>query len=281
MLKVRYLIKLLGFLVVFLIVLNSTCYFLIKYNWHIRFIENGQIYNAISKSRKENKNMEIVILGGSVANQMYNNNIYSDSINSFCTVMPITIAGQYLILKNILKHSDLTGKQVIMVMHPNGFTARLYGPASYHYFLKPFYNREFIPLMDSYLTTKLSAIPLKWMFRFPMMRCTNWTPESGQIDLVNAGAKLSPLSINYLHEIEKLSHQYGFSFKILPPVQPEKNKDIDYELLKKEISSNQLDSIFYNYFEKMQYLKDDLFLDGFHVNDPNILNDCAVNLLYG
>jgi hypothetical protein len=262
----------------FLIVINLVCYILIRLNLHTDFIENGQIYNAIVKSRKTLNSSNTILLGGSVANQMYYNEDYNGKINSFCSVMPITMAGQYLILKNISRHNNLNGKDVVLIMHPNGFTARLHGAALYHYFMKPFYNSEFLPLMDEIMQEKITEVNMNFIYSIPIVRCTNWTPEKGSVELKNTGAKLAPLTIHYLKKMEELAKQYHFKFKVVAPILPEKNKFLSYDELKKEISANNLDYIFRDYFNHIIYYSDNLFIDGFHLKNRNILPHNILNL---
>jgi len=258
--------------------LNLMCYFLIETNLHVGFIENGQIYHAIEKSRKILDSSNTILLGGSVANQMYYSEEYNGSINSCCTVMPITMAGQYLILKNIIRHNDLKGKDVVLIMHPNGFTARLHGASLYHYFMKPFYNNEFIPLMDSLMLETLSGISNRYIYQLPVVRCTNWVPNKEQLDLEKANASLAPLSVHYLKAIDSLAETHKFRFRVIAPIQPEKNKQLSYQKLKEEIGLNGLKHIFKDYFDDLKYFRDNFFEDGFHVKDRNIIPYNVLNL---
>ena len=69
------------------------------------------------------------------------------------------MAGHYFLLHKIigLNQNNWLDK-VIRIYHPFGFTDNL-DKWAYNYFVNPFYNDEYIDLMNDYLKNRIKEIP--------------------------------------------------------------------------------------------------------------------------
>lgn len=266
-----FLVRTLVFSLVSFFIVNLVLWGLIQKNYHARFIENGQIYYAIKKSLIPRPSTDVFILGGSVADQMYNNREYNDGINSFCTVFPVTMAGHYLLLRSIISHNDMAGKRVVLISHPNGFSAEFNQSSLYHYLIKPFYNSSFLGYFDSYLDQLLSKVSYKWLVNVPMVSVSNWTPEKGQISMEKGELGMTYISKHYLLKMDSLAKAHHFTFEILPSILPMSEKENSFSDLKVSIKTNGLERPFQDYFNRIIYFEDRFFKDGYHLTDRSIL----------
>lgn len=269
--KVLFLKKMILFLFIFLVSLNVVCYLMINSNAHVGFIENGQIYYAITKSKIKHPDSEVFVLGGSVADQMYNNRMYNDRINSLCTVFPVTMSGQYLLLMKLIENNDLKGRKVYLISHPNGFMAAYNEASIFHYLLKPFYNSDFSGHFDNKLKLLIDQQPFREFARLPMIKVSNWSPSFQQLDLSTHNQGMSDNSIHYLKKMDSLSSVYGFEFVVLPSILSDSYKDVGFKELKETINHHQLSNRFKKYFESMLFMDEKHFSDGYHISDLSLI----------
>lgn len=230
-------------------------------------ILNGQeIIKAIYKSKKIKK-VKKLLIGDSVAEQIYSIDSYNDSIYSLTCNQAITLAGQYCLLYTFLKNNkkDLP-QEVILYYNPFSLQNNL-DKFAFHYFLKTFYyNDTYKDLLNNeIIKNRVLQIPYFFLADFNIIKSTNYTPI---YSLKNDTTTLvSPISEFYLHKIDSLCASYKVPLKFLPsPIRNSRKREIK----KIKIEDNKLID---KYFEKIIFMHDSLFQDPVHFKKKYIPSD--------
>ncbi len=266
---------------IFLILLPFLIYllsvFLVYSNVYKKIATNSLIYQALDKSRKKQIAKKI-ILGDSVGEQLFSCYSESDTLLSLATNASINMVGQYLLLNNYLNAGNKI-EQVYLIYNPLGFKNNMEGHITYHFFLKPFYRDEYKPLFSKTVLTQLNKIPFISICQNPLVLSSDWVPPKRNypINETNDTVFLSPISIEYLHRIKKLSIIHNFKFKIISPPVIISNKQKINKLDKQSINSSNLTEEFKDYFEQIIYLNDSCFMDEFHLNNPKVYSESFKN----
>jgi hypothetical protein len=233
----------------------------------------AETYRAIEKSKKKKK-VKVLVLGDSVARQLYSVWEYNDSIYSLTTNQAATVASVYFLLHNFLQANageETLPEKVILLYHPTSFQNDL-DQFAFHYFLKPFYTPEYKPLMDDYLIHKIQQIPYYYAAQYPFVKTSNRTPNyrPAKPDF----GIFSPLSQIYLEKIVELCHTYNVPFRMIATPVRESLKD---ELLYQKAHSTHLpridNQLLEIYFNSVVFMKDSLFYDRVHFHGGLIPND--------
>ena len=255
----------LGFFLVFLIVSHAGPLYLFYTEKYKNSVAGSDIYYSISKSKKKNKSKKL-LLGDSVANQMFTNTVYNGPINSLACNKAIGLAGQFILLDSYLKAGNKVDT-VYLAFNPFSFKNNLNDLFTYHYFLKPFYTKEYENLFTKTVMDQIHKIPYVSIRRYPYILTSNWGP--GFISKDKAKYKfLSPISQEYLLKIKDLSIKYNFDLLIIPvPVNISKKHELE-KIHRDELVISDLKKEFDDYFEKIIYLHDSNFVDGVHLKNP-------------
>jgi hypothetical protein len=148
---------------------------------------------------------------------------------------------------------------------PKSFLNNLDQLYTYHYFLKPFYNKEYISLISANAQNQINKIPYHNLCQIPYSLTTNWAPVFNPKDEKNY-TFLSPISVEYLKKIKELGEKYNFKLIMLPPPVSDQEKPTIDKIDKKEIEKNKLTDVFKNYFTEMIFINDSNFYsDGTHL----------------
>jgi hypothetical protein len=242
-------------------------------------VEGSHIYHAISKTNADS-DAEVIVFGDSVGGQMYHTFDYSGRINSLCTAMPVTLAGQYLLLKAYSDRHPMNGKKVVMILTPQAFESEFDPNFSFHYFLKPFYNSGFKNDFDNYINESFSVRLVNSLSQFPLIKLSNWQPPYF-VQYVQVPSKMEGLSNTsriYLKKMIRLSNEQQFDLSIKPAILPDTKSGTSFKELQVAISQCGFSDIFDGYFENMKFLDRNLFKDGAHLINPKILPKNILNL---
>lgn len=252
----------------------------IPFEWDILFsdkyiqrLDTGTqtVYHSIEKSKKKKK-VKKLLIGDSTAEQLYNNYIYNDSIYSLACNQAITVVGQYFLLNNFIDaNKDELPEEIIFLCNPCALLNNL-DKYTFPYFLKPFYNEEYKPLIDNYLMKRIKTIPLYFISQIPLIKTSDYTPAKFCFPKEEKFEGIfSPLTKDYLKKIELLCKNNNIKFRFEPsPV----SKSL-WDILKlPENSDYPIDTLAVdNYFQKVNYFEDSLFVDGFHFKQQYIPKD--------
>lgn len=240
--------------------LISTKLFLINYPGH-------QIYEAIDKSKKKSTQTRL-LLGDSVARQLFPNDESNDYFNSLAANQAISMAGQFILLNNYIKEGNKIDT-LILLFTPESFQNNLNDELTFHYFIKPFYNKVNKPYFTNYLVGQVKKIPFYQLSVVPHIYSTIWAPEFTCKDTMDYSF-LSPISIEYLSRIKELSDVCHFELIIKSPPVSFNKKTVVEQMDVAEAKKCGLLNEFQAYFNSVHYFDSTLFVDGTHLKQPEL-----------
>jgi hypothetical protein len=227
-------------------------------------VAGTEIYEAITKSLEKHKQKKLV-LGDSVGKQILDQEIDSMQYISLCTNQAISLAGQYILLKNYITSGNSI-ENVILIMHPLSFRNNLNQNFTFNYFIKPFYTTENSKYLENYAITQIKKIPFYYLANYHPIKISLWSPPIYKTEETSTG--FSTISKLYLSKIIQLCESKGIKLSILsPPINEEFKNEISHiqqeiilanpTYLKPYIAS-------INYYSKKYYLPDNIHLQNFH-----------------
>jgi len=233
----------------------------------------NEVYESLNKSKRKAKGVKKLLLGDSIGKQLYDSKDWNDTIYSLTCNQAISLAGQYIFLKNFVDNNTLEPDfEVILLCIPPAFRNNLDQIFTYHYFVKPFYTAENRPSLTDLVHEQVGKVPYSAFAQFPMVKVSDWAPDVDFVsnrDTVMRNPFISDISMEYLQKIKELAAEKGFRFQVRPTFMKETYRDADFRRMKAQIRDNGLGDIFGNYFGKIQYLKEELFMDHAHLKNRN------------
>ena len=261
---------------IFIILLFSTPIFifytiktiyLLKDDKYKETIYGNEIYYAIAKSKTKTIYKKL-ILGDSTANQFYNcKKAEPDRAFSLACNQAIGMVGQFILLNNYLCAGNRPDT-VYIVYTPFSFWDNLDQVYTYHYFLKPFYYEEYIPLMSETVRKQIRKIPKYQLCHIPYIQTTGWAPT-----LPSAKRNysfLSPICQEYLSKIDSLSQNFKFEWEIVPTFVAEHWRDSVNHFNRQEYATYSYANKLDRYLASIMYLNDSCFVDGIHLKSPEL-----------
>ena len=222
-----------------------------------------EVYNLVVKSIKAHGSKKVLLLGDSVCRQVFGRDDSPDTLQ-MCENQSYEIAGNYLLLKNLLEHEN-SFDTLILYFNPFSLTNEIDQVFTYNYFIKPFN-----PYLDKLDTEDVSYIrntfPESSSFHFlPMIkyRFSEW-----QISSVGEHQIISARSLKYLERIEALCKQNDITFLFRTmPIKTSRKSEVETIALNSQAIVQDHD-ILKSYFEHITYLPDSLYLDNTHFLRP-------------
>ncbi len=230
-----------------------------------RFVLGAEVYHSINKSKQSHQADSVLLLGDSVANQLFDSHKYNGSINSLACNQAISMVGQFILLKNYLEQNNKPRK-VVMIYSPFSLRNNLDQIYTFNYFLKPFSRAENKPWLTAYAKNQIDKIPFNQLASLPLVYATNWAPFY-QPDEVSS-RYLSPITLEYLAKIVELTKKNGVMFELIPPPTRDSRQNEVRKVQQETAGIRGLGSIFNGYFNKMLYLSDANFSDPVHLKKP-------------
>jgi hypothetical protein len=261
----KFILHCLSFILILVILFHIEPLYLIYADKYKYTVAGSEIYYSIDKSKQKRK-VKKLLLGDSIGYQLFSNKTNNDPINSLACNQAIGLVGHFILLNNYL----LAGNQldtVFLLFSPFSFANNLDQVYTYHYFLKPFYKDEYLPLFTERVNQQIRKIPYYSFCRYPYILTSNWAPDFVSKDEVNYSF-LSPISVEYLIKMKELSVKYKFNLIIIATPTRLSHKWSFENMNKDEIVKNNLSKEFENYFKNIIYLDDDNFIDQVHLRDP-------------
>ncbi|GHT02762.1 hypothetical protein AGMMS49525_06750 [Bacteroidia bacterium] len=231
----------------------------------------SEVYHSLNKSKKK-KLVKRLLLGDSVAKQLYDNDVYNDSIYSLTCNQVISAAGYYFLLNNfITTNKEQLPEEVILLCNPRSLGNQLDAKA-FNYFLKPLYKKEYTGLMNKPLKERIKQIPFYWASQIPLIKASCFTPTYES--LPRDYGLFSPIAQTYLDSIAELCKTNDIRFR-LEPVPMKKSSYKEMLDLKQHIKyMPQMDAaILTHFFDQYTFLEDSLFLDHSHFYKEHIPQD--------
>jgi hypothetical protein len=221
------------------------------------------VYHVINKSNLP-ANAKVLLIGDSVADQLYQSSDSTQDINSLACSYAISTIGSYILLENYIeKNPDV--RACVYVMTPFSFDNDLDLPYTYNYFLKPFYNKDNKKFFDTLVEQHIYKIPFYTIAQTPFALVSNWSPELEPRN--ETGEFLTDISITYLRKIKEACSRQNIGFYIFSP--PISSYNYQKLLSMKRNIPPDLESHFSHYFDDIQILGDSLFYDHVHLKHPD------------
>lgn len=259
----KFILKSLAFMLIVLI--GTHIRHLIYKGKYQQTVAGSEVYYSLFKSKQKKKTKKL-LLGDSVGYQLFPNTTSNDQINSLACNQAISMVGQFVLLNNYINAGNKIDT-VIMIFTPFSFMNNLNQIYTYHYFLKPFYKKEYLNLFSETVNKQIQKIPYVSVCRVPYILESNWAPEFKSKDEINY-TFLSPISVEYLIKIKALAFKNHFRLIIIPPPTSFSKKLAIEKMNKNEIVKNNLCNEFRDYFKRIKYLSDKNFSDGTHLKKP-------------
>lgn len=237
------------------------------------YLLGGEIYSALDCSKGKLGKGTVVVMGDSVAHQLYGVGRYREGIYSLACNQAVSLAGHYVLLHNLLQKNDCAIAKVYLVMHPISFRNDLDQVYVYNYFIKPFYRQENYPMFSEHTVNKVQQVPLYYTSLLPVARMTNYTPDLAGYDAPDRlpGAekkyRMSFVSVEYLKRMSSELSRAGIDLEIVAPVLNDVYESYDCEELKQAIAASNLSAPFRGYFP-LRYLDKARFVDLLHYARP-------------
>jgi hypothetical protein len=250
-------------------------FYLLHKDRYKHVVAGDEIYYSIKKSKAKNKSKK-VLFGDSVAKQLFDNETDNDTINSLACNQSISMAGQYILLNNYLDAGNRFDTAYFL-FQPFSFQNNLNQVYTYHYFLKPFYKKEYLPHFSNTIKEQVAKIPYNQFCRYPSILTSNWAPDFKTKDEMNY-TFLSPVSVEYLKRIKELAMKYNFKLIFISTPVSEIFEARVKKLNLREIADNNFQEEFKNYFEKIIYLDEKQFSDSSHLVNPPVYTEMYKNV---
>jgi hypothetical protein len=256
--------KLLFKMLIFFIISNLLAY-LILHTRLSQVLTGNEVYQAIRCSKQKTP-LRKVLLGDSVSRQLYNKENYAGDYYLLTTTASITLAGQYVLFENVTRANPAIN-EVVLISVPISLQVDLDGKFTDNYFFKPFCtpeNREYLtPLvLDRFHRRKFYPAT-----EIPLFKIIGAFPGSGQATLVSPQNEdrwhLSDVAIEYLVKMKQQAARKGIKLRIIPaPISNLHVKSFDH--LKQQVRAYGLDEMFSEYFDNIEYLDDNKYVDHLH-----------------
>lgn len=236
-----------------------------------KIVAGNEIYLSFEKS-KQKRSQKKVILGDSECYQLFPNTDNDCKIISLACNQAVGMVGHYLLLMNYINAGNEIDT-LYMIFGSDGLRNNLDQVYTFHYFLKPFYTKEYKKYFSEQVFRQIDKIPYRYLCKEPYILTSNWAPKFKCRDTIDY-TFLSPISEEYLLKIETLGKEHNFDMIILPaPISIEKKYQFD-KIYEAEIINSELNDRLKTYFENIIYLNDTCFLDdGVHLKDPDKYSD--------
>ncbi len=233
-------------------------------------VNGWEVYSAIKQSKKVHKNKKKLILGDSVAMQLFPCDRDNDSIISLACNQAVSLAGYYFLLTNYVKENreDLP-EEVILLINPLTLRNDL-DQFAFHYFLKPFYNAEYKERFSGELITRCKQIPFYWASQIPFIRSSSY---SISYDLpLECYHLASPITQEYFRRILVICSQTNIAFRLVSvPVNIDKQAMIN-DLFRQSIDANELPEDLMRAFQQnVSYYPSSDFKDKIHLTDSALV----------
>ena len=263
----KFIINSIYFLLILALVVHVWPLYLLYKDRYKQTVNGSEIYYSIFKS-KQKKKVRKILLGDSVGNQMFSNKTNNDTINSMACNQSIGMVGQFILLNNYINAGNEVDT-VYMLYSPFSFRNNLDQVYTYHYFLKPFFNKEYTPLFTETVNKQIDKVPYSDFCRYPIILTSDWAPDFVSKDSIGF-TLLSPVSVEYLQKIKELGIKHHFKLIILAPPASLSKKPLIEKMNWDEITRANLSEEFKNYSSNFIYLPDNDFADGIHLIKPQV-----------
>ncbi len=220
----KFCLELSIFMLILIITTQAYPIYLIYTNQYQTQVVGTEIYTAIQQSKQKSK-WKKVLIGDSVADQLFANQTDYVGFNSLACNQSIGMIGHFILVNNYLNAGNRLDT-LILLFNPSSFINNLDQVYTFSYFLKPFYKPEYYRFFSPQVKNQIKNISYYQLSQLPSILTSNWTPEFAPSPPVSH-TFLSPISMEYLLKIKLLAQQKSFKIIILPtPVRQSQQANI-------------------------------------------------------
>lgn len=238
-----------------------------------RYLAGREIYRALELGRTRLPAGSTVVLGDSVAYQLYGQGAYSDRIYSLASSQGASLAGQYVILRNLLQHNEGRVSRVVLLLHPVSLGNDLNQRFVFNYFIKPFHREEFYPYLSESVRRRVARIPWYFLAPLPLVQISNFSPDLADLEepvqglMKRRAITLSDVSAEYLARMQRELGQSHVELRLLSPPLHELFKGYDCRQFRERVSQAGLAELFGAYLS-FRFLEKGAFRDPIHYQNP-------------
>ena len=234
------------------------------------FVNGSEVYTSIKISKQKSKKKKL-LLGDSVAKQLFMYNHDNTEINSLACNQSISMVGHFLLFKNYLAAGNKIDTVIMLINPIISFENNLDQIFTFHYFLKPFYKPEYKAEFSENVYKQIKKIPFYKASQLPLIIASNWSPTFKSNDL-RTKSFLSPITQEYLLKIKHLAEDNNITFLIYPtPLRRSLKNSID-SIRSSKLSTPGLEKEFSFYFNKINYMDDKYYSDLPHLKKNYLLS---------
>lgn len=234
----------------------------------------SEVYDAIRHSLTKYPQVKRLIMGDSVTKQLYGTGLCNDSVLSLACNQAISMAGQYFLLKDYLTtNRETLPSDIYIILYAYSIRNNL-DQFAYQYFLKPFNNEHYKPMMNTCLLHRIHKIPYYWTATRPFCRANNYSFKYTMPE--DSYHWISPISAIYLDSIQELTSKNGIKLHLLSnPMEDAKRDifDLMYNLSKENLEIDKQLSLWDEYYASVTFLADSLYEDHVHFYQHKIPKD--------
>ena len=252
-------------------------------NLNINFLGDEVLY--VTRKAEVNSGCSKVIIGDSVANQLWPQETSGDDICYMTSNQAITAAGDYLLLYHYLESNPQT-KEVYLALRPQSLSNDINIDKSFQYFVIPFANSGNAKLLDTDTRTKLDSRFGKFWINSKYAQWTllnnNFllseylkTVEKKNPDLVindddstnRYYHRISPTGQIYLEKIIELCDSKNIKLSVVPSPLMDTADNYGWEGYSEDIEAFGFDEVLGSYLDSVDYYPEEMFMDGIHFSE--------------
>ena len=234
-------------------------------------VNGAEVYLSVKKS-KAKKKVKAFIIGDSAGKQVYDNEVYNDSVYSVACNQAISMAGFYMLLNNFfVANKNSLPEKVLLIITPQTLSNNLDQVYTFGYFLKPFYKDEYKKYFTKACKTQVEKVPLYFLSQAPFVLNSDWAPVYVP-EQASSYQVVSPVSNDYLPMIKALCAKNNIPFEMYSPPVKEQNKTEVYKKASHvaEFKKCGMEQELKTYFSTIRFMPDSLFRDHVHFKKEHI-----------
>ena len=279
----RFIIHILLFGVFSVCLLLPIEFYKIKNYSYISKVNAYEVYRAVLNSHKKKK-VKRLIIGDSVGQQLYPNELSYDSIMSLACTATTSVAGMYFLAEMFIEtNQDQLPEVIILLITPFSLGCDLEA-YTYQYFLKPFPMREYKKYYNKHLEDRVKSIPFYYTANLPFIQTSSFSP-SICVPKEQPYGSFSQISYDYLQKIDSLAKVNGVEFRMIStPIRDDRKED--FEQWKQGIDANyyaQLQELLDSYISTVAFAPAEDYQDDAHfiyTEKPQRISKIPVDYLH-
>lgn len=249
-----------AFVLIGFVFLNGLAQGIISRTSGSKLIRWRPVAKVIKKSRREIPGT-VVVLGDSVANQLFSSRAAANSLTINGAVLN---CGQYILAHKVLTRNPQL-KTMVLILAPDSVILGFDRRHTYSTFLKPFYTPANVKHFSRLVWSKMNTRPLSYLAILPLVKVARCFSDIRFPARKKAAGLFSDISLEYLHKIEGLAKVHRVQLILLSPPLRASFKDRVMNRFRSEVDRNGLNSLFKPYFERLIFVDDKHFKDRLHL----------------